>query len=218
MRLPIMFWTHYYKKMPVTKIQLNRNKKIIITLSLVFLFVISCLLLARTVLAQDNFWSASQHLTNIARMTDLGGGDVDMASTIGVIINGVLGFLGIACMIFIIYGGFRLMMAGGNDEVVQEARAIIKWALIGLIVVIGAYALSYYVVSQVLKTTAPPARPEIPEEGNLVTDCLEVNCGFYNNQEDCLSTMDSGGQVCCRWDSNWTNFITGAQGGCFSRN
>ena len=193
--------------------QLIRNKKIIIIASVVFLFVVSCLLRVDVALAQS-FGSASDYLTNIALMTDLGGGDVDMPVIIGRIISGVLGFLGIACMGFIIYGGFRLMMAGGSEEVVQQARQTIKWALIGLIVVIGAYALSYYVVSQVLEGTQMPIRPEIPiEEENVVADCMLVDCNAYSMNinsnvtseeynrimQECLSWRDEFGLPCCDW-------------------
>lgn len=196
--------------------QLMRNKKIYyLILCVVFLFIMSCFLVVEAVGAQDDFWSASKHLTNIGQKVNLVGEDVDMPTTIGRIINGILGFLGVACMGFIIYGGLRLMTAGGNDEVVQQARQTIKWALIGLIVVIGAYALSYYVVSEVLKSSEPPLKSEMPEEyeGNVVKDCKLLDCHLYSTSnlsgvtqeeydrmmQECLSWVDSDGVQCCTW-------------------
>ena len=189
--------------------QITRNKKIII-FGIVFLFFVSCLFVVGAVRAQDNFWSASQHLVNIG-----GNPKVDLESSaqipaiIGAIINGVLGFLGVVCLVYIIYAGIRLMTAGGNEEIVQEARATIKWALIGVIVVIGAYALSSFVVNEVLKSAEAPVRPGMPteeeEEGLLFGyDCPTFNCYMYsdpndNYQAECEAPRDDAGQACCTW-------------------
>ena len=183
--------------------QIIKNKKIII-LSIVFLFFVGCFLLIDVVQAQS-FGNASGYLTNIAGRVDLG--KREPANVIGIIINGVLGFLGVIAMGYIIYAGIRLMIAGGNDETVQEARDTIKWAIIGLIVIIGAYALSSYVVQKVLKSaTEPPLGPEMPIENTeddllFGYDCPTFNCTAYNGTDQalCLGPKDDNGQSCCRW-------------------
>lgn len=155
--------------------------------------------------AQDNFWSASGHLDNIAKSVNLKKNDAP--TIIGTIISGVLGFLGVLFLIIIIYGGLRLMAAGGNEETVQGARATIKWAIIGVMFVIGAYALSYYVVNQVLEsTTKAPPTPVIPGEGMedeaLGDVCEGVNCvAHFGNAGACLNQRD-GNIDCCWYDSD----------------
>jgi len=39
------------------------------------------------------------------------------------------------------------MMARGNDEQVKEAQNMIRRAIIGLLIIIGAYAITYFVFS-----------------------------------------------------------------------
>ncbi|PLX24718.1 hypothetical protein C0580_04365 [Candidatus Parcubacteria bacterium] len=68
------------------------------------------------------------------------------SSIVGTIINALLGLLGTIFTILIILGGFRWMTSGGNQQKVQEARELLKNAIIGLLVV----AISYGVVRLVL--------------------------------------------------------------------
>jgi hypothetical protein len=78
-----------------------------------------------------------------------------VSSIIGKIISAVLGFVGVIFLILMIYGGFLWMTAGGNEEQVKKARGLIINATIGLIIVIAAYGVVYFVVSQLLTVTAP---------------------------------------------------------------
>lgn len=62
------------------------------------------------------------------------------------IINYFLGFLGLLAVIMIIYGGVTYVTSAGNDEAVGNAKKIIMYALIGIIVIL----LSFVVVNAVL--------------------------------------------------------------------
>ena len=62
---------------------------------------------------------------------------------IGRIIRMILTFLGVIFLILMIYGGYIWMMARGNEQEVEKAKNIIKNALIGLVVVLAAYAITY---------------------------------------------------------------------------
>ena len=67
-----------------------------------------------------------------------------------VIINSVLGLLGVIFLIIIIYAGFLWMTAGGNDEQVGKAKKLLINSIIGVVIIVGAYAISYFVLSAVL--------------------------------------------------------------------
>ncbi len=60
------------------------------------------------------------------------------------IIQGVLGLLGVIFIILMITAGFSWMTAGGNEEQVKKATSVIKSAVIGLIIVLAAYAITYF--------------------------------------------------------------------------
>ncbi len=60
------------------------------------------------------------------------------------LINFALTFLGLIAVILILWGGFKWMTAGGNDEQVGEAKKIIIAAVIGLAIIISAYAITNF--------------------------------------------------------------------------
>lgn len=86
-----------------------------------------------------------------AGQTGLGGGDV--RDTISRIINVALGFLGIVAVVIILIGGFTWMTAGGNDEKVGEAKKWIFSGIIGLAIILSAYALASYVITNLVTAT-----------------------------------------------------------------
>jgi|GEM_PF-2785239 len=57
------------------------------------------------------------------------------------IIDILLYFAGIVAVIFAIYGGYVYMTSGGNEETASKGRRIITDAIIGLVIVILAYAI-----------------------------------------------------------------------------
>ena len=74
--------------------------------------------------------------------------DRDIKSIIATIINITLGFLGIIAVIFILYAGYMWMTAGGNEDRVTKARAIIRNGVIGMIIVFSVYGI-YIVVAAI---------------------------------------------------------------------
>ena len=70
---------------------------------------------------------------------------MDIPTAIGKVIGAGLSFLGIAFMILIIYGGFMWMFARGNDQAVGKAKEIIQAAVIGLVIVLSAYAITTFI-------------------------------------------------------------------------
>lgn len=70
-------------------------------------------------------------------------------SIIGKILTMVLELMGVIFLILAIYGGYNWMMAGGNEEQVEKAKKTIIRAVIGLVIVMSAYAISRFIVSNV---------------------------------------------------------------------
>lgn len=64
------------------------------------------------------------------------------------IISAALSFLGVIFVILMIYGGFLWMTARGDEGQVTKAKDLITAAVLGLIVVVSAYAISVFVVSR----------------------------------------------------------------------
>ena len=57
------------------------------------------------------------------------------------IVNFALGFLGLIAVIIVIYGGVLYVTAAGEDEKMQKGKKAITYAVIGLLIVMGSFAL-----------------------------------------------------------------------------
>jgi len=67
---------------------------------------------------------------------------------VGNIITTALSLLGVVFVLLMIYGGFLWMMARGEEAQVTKAKDLIQAAIIGLVIVIGAYAIAVFVISK----------------------------------------------------------------------
>lgn len=76
---------------------------------------------------------------------------------IGKVISIGLAFLGVLFLLLMIYGGYIWMMARGNEQEVEKAKNIIIQALIGLIIVLSAYAITAFLGSSIINAPIPSA-------------------------------------------------------------
>ena len=84
----------------------------------------------------------------------LGLGTQDVRVTIARIINVFMGLLGIIAVVIILYGGFIWMTAAGNEERVDKARKMIVAGVIGLAIILSAYAIASFVINSIITATA----------------------------------------------------------------
>lgn len=82
--------------------------------------------------------------------SQIGLGDADLKETVINILNWLLGIMALVAVVMIIIGGFTWLTAGGNEEKVDKAKKIISAAVIGLIIVLLAWAIVIFVA----RTTA----------------------------------------------------------------
>lgn len=75
----------------------------------------------------------------------IGLGGADLKETVLNILNLVLGLLVLVAVIMVIIGGFTWLTAAGNEEKVDRAKKIISAAVIGLIIVLLAWAVVIFV-------------------------------------------------------------------------
>lgn len=74
----------------------------------------------------------------------------DVFGTMSRIINYALSFLGVIALVLIIYAGFIWMIARGNEEEITRAKETLKGAVIGLIIVLSSFAISYFVFTELV--------------------------------------------------------------------
>lgn len=121
------------------------SKKVLLSvISFCFIFTIAVL----PVLA-----FAAEDLFGVTYGEALGLGKKDPRETIALIIRMFMGFLGTVAVIIVLLGGFKWMVAGGNEEKVTEAKKLLLAGVIGLVIILSAYAITSFVLSQLITVT-----------------------------------------------------------------
>ena len=75
---------------------------------------------------------------------------LDLFTTIGTLVNALLGLLGVIFLLLTIYAGFLWMTARGETDQVKKAKNILMQAVIGIIIVTSAYAITAFIGTDVL--------------------------------------------------------------------
>lgn len=71
---------------------------------------------------------------------------LDPESLIILIVNYLLGIIGVIFLVLIITAGLKWMTAEGNEEQLKKAKQSLIQSLIGIAVVFLAYLISYFVI------------------------------------------------------------------------
>lgn len=79
--------------------------------------------------------------------------NVGLPTLVGQIINIFLSIMGVLFVILMVYGGYTWMTSYGAEAKVTKAKNLIVDAVIGLIIVMAAYAISSFIVGRLVQTT-----------------------------------------------------------------
>jgi hypothetical protein len=102
-----------------------------------------------------------------AHAQDIGGNDVNKAAVtvggytegqsveglVGTVITAFLGLLGVIFLVLMVYGGYIWLIARGDEAKVEKAKDTIINSMIGLIIVLAAYAITYFVLDKLISST-----------------------------------------------------------------
>jgi len=103
--------------------------------------------LPQIVRAQDSLKTTIQN--NLNNTGDLSGyAQKTLSDAVGNVILAVISILGVVFVVLIVYAGFKWMLAQGEEQKVKEALGLITNSIIGLVIVLAAYAISYFVISK----------------------------------------------------------------------
>lgn len=78
------------------------------------------------------------------------GSDNNLIENAGKIVNVFFSLLGVIFLILMLIAGYNWMTAAGEQAKVEKAQSTIRRAIIGLIIVIGSYAISNFVIYKLL--------------------------------------------------------------------
>ncbi len=106
--------------------------------------VLPILLLPAAAMAQLS--SASDELTSVGTAIGTDATTNDLPALIGNLISVLLSVLGIIFVVLVVYAGFLYLTAAGDDEKVKKAKKLLSQSVIGLVIIIAAYAIASYVI------------------------------------------------------------------------
>lgn len=119
------------------------------TLIILFFFMATALPIfvqaQSTILKPDKQTEFNDNIQQLASSTDYSTEDT-LDAVLGRIIRTVLSVLGSVFLILMFFAGWLWMRASGNQEKVDKAKKQIKTLVIGLVIIIAAYALSSWIV------------------------------------------------------------------------
>lgn len=69
------------------------------------------------------------------------GGEGSIRALVLKIVNYFLGFLGIVAVLMIVFGGITYVTAAGKQESIDNAKKIILYSLVGIIIILLAFAI-----------------------------------------------------------------------------
>lgn len=131
-------------------------------------------------------------LTNINDQTSyfitgagLSAANTSVGSIIATVISAFLALLGIIFVVLILIAGYNWMTALGDEEKVTKAKNTLQRAIIGLIIIVAAYAITYFVFNKL-----PWGETSTSSSNNTGTGGSSVG-GEVNNTTDNNDNDDS---------------------------
>ena len=122
----------------------------------IFLFILFLTLsfgsITQAATLKDAFGSDLKTVTTGAGYNPNTNGDSAL-TIVSSIINVFLSLLGVIFLCLMIYGGYLWMMDQGNNDKMKKAINLISAAITGLIIVVLAYTISYFVVYKISQKT-----------------------------------------------------------------
>lgn len=108
--------------------------------------------LPAVVMAQSLGDLSNMGLNAFAENTNLGT-NIELIGTIARIINILLGFLGVLAVVLVLWGGFKWMTAAGDEGKIGDAKKLMGGGVVGLVIILVAYAITAFVVNQLIQAT-----------------------------------------------------------------
>lgn len=122
-------------------------KKIILFFCLVFSCLLVSPVLAASPLGQDLL---NKSVGNVGLQSDL-------QTSLGNIISTALALLGTMFLVLTIAAGIMWMTAAGNEDKISKAKKILTGAIIGLVIALCAYTITYFVTTRAGGAVTPSA-------------------------------------------------------------
>jgi len=128
--------------------RLIKKRQILVFVCLIFLGFLICPVLA----AEDSPNETLKSLEDVAGQAGLKT-ETRLPVLVGKIAEKALQLIGLIMVVLLISGGFMWMTSGGSEEKVKKAKDLMGAAVIGLVIIILAYAIAHFVIVKLSEVT-----------------------------------------------------------------
>ena len=132
---------------------MKKFKFFVAIIGLLSLFVLPSLVFAAPPASSTTFTPIGTSDLGIGYGTAVGLTTQDIRITIASIIRDALGLLGIVAVVIILYGGMLWMIARGDDKQVEKAKNLMIQGVIGLAIILAAFAIATFVINSLIGAT-----------------------------------------------------------------
>lgn len=120
--------------------------------------------------------------------------ETTFSETLGTVVKAALSLVGVIFLILMVYAGFLWMTAHGKEDQIEQAQNIIRTAIIGLIITVGAYSITAFVLPRVLsKATGRPLTSDGPCVGTCRRQAICASMSGGPGTGRCTNPSD----MCC---------------------
>jgi hypothetical protein len=141
----------------------------------------------------------------------IGGADT-VPELVGTIVASVLGFLGVIFFLIIFYAGLVWMTAQGAEEKIERSKEMISAAVVGLVIVLAAYAFTQFVFDELAQNRASSAASAVDTDQGVITDTDSSAIDVTALRAECLANKTSND---CTAPCEWLDAGAGQQGSCY---
>lgn len=125
----------------------------------------------------------------------------DLQTLIGRIVGSVLSLIGLLFFVLTVYGGFLWMTAHGHEDIIEKGKNTIIQAIIGMVIVFSAYAITRFVLGSA-DSVNEPTQDKNTCETNSADGCsgksFGAACTYQVEDEDVSGTCihDTAAKTC----------------------
>jgi len=161
-------------------------------------FTIALTLALSFVLALPSQAAFSEGITKVSQKAGISG-TFNILTSLAAIVNALLGFTGALFLGLIIYGGILYMTSAGKEEQIKKAKKFLSNSVIGIVIVMSAYTITYFLATALEGGVKQSFRSECEDVNNVEYNsisCCEYRFSLYTGQVS---------PTCCRQTDFYNN-------------
>lgn len=129
----------------------------------------------------------------------------DFDTSVENVIRNVMFLVNTLFFIFMIYAGVMWLTSSGNEDKIKKAKSIIVWCAVGMVVTLGAYTITNFVLTKVTGYSPDSGNPQADTCVGRRGECLKACEIDYRPEENIVSSKQTNlgaldcpaGQTCC---------------------